>query len=159
MLNAGRRRRQQQQRGGSGVAKDNNVVDPRFIGRKRKHKIVEWETVFLLFAFLLLVGLCGFILWQQPASSPPGQPSEPEQRMADLSVQERGLVTHNVTWDSIVAVSISLLWGLKHHTLLILLSYPGKLGLGLKNSGHGICNLVHDHSFLPYLWMVSLSYV
>lgn len=104
MLNAERRRRQKQQRGGSGVAKDSNVVDPRFIGRKRKHKVVEWETVLLLFAFLLLLAaLCGFIFWQQPASSPPQQPSEPQQRMADLSVQERGLVTHNVTWDSIVA--------------------------------------------------------
>jgi hypothetical protein len=100
MLNAGRRR----QRGG-GAARG-NVVDPRFIGRKRNHKVEEWQTLFLVFAFLvLLVALCGLILWQQPASIPPVEEAgEPKQRVAESSVQERGLVTRNVTWESIVAV-------------------------------------------------------
>jgi hypothetical protein len=56
MLNAGRRR----QRGGG--AASGNVVDPQFIGRKRNHKVEEWQTFFLVFAFLvLLVALCGLI--------------------------------------------------------------------------------------------------
>ena len=101
MLNAGRRR----QRGG-GVARG-NVVDPRFIGRKKKHKVKEWQTLFLLFAFLfLLVALCGFILRKQPASAPrQDEAGDIRQGVAELSVRERGLVTRNVTWDSIVAVS------------------------------------------------------
>lgn len=99
MLNAGRRRQRGAARG--------NVVDPRFIGRKRKHKVEEWETLFLVFAFLLLLAaLCGLVLWQQPASVPAeDEGEEVKDGVVEFSVQERGLVAHNVTWDSIVAVS------------------------------------------------------
>jgi hypothetical protein len=65
MLDAGRRRQR-----GSGVARG-NVVDPQFIGRKWNYKVEEWQTFFLVFAFLvLLVSLCKLILWQQSASIP-----------------------------------------------------------------------------------------
>lgn len=81
-------------------------MDPRFIGRKRNHKVEEWQTLFLVFAFLvLLVALCGLILWQQPVATPPVEEAgEPKQGVVESSVQERGLVTRNVTWESIVAV-------------------------------------------------------
>lgn len=80
-------------------------MDPRFIGRKRNHKVEEWQTLFLVFAFLvLLVALCGLILWQQPVATPPVEEAgEPKQGVVESSVQERGLVTRNVTWESIVA--------------------------------------------------------
>lgn len=104
MQNRGRQRRQAQ------AVVRGSVLDTKFpANRKRKAKPVGWQAFSILFAFLILVALlvC-LIVWRQPADNPnsPGPaPTRTKPDMASSSVYDRGLVTKNVTYHSVLAVS------------------------------------------------------